>query len=414
MARRLTREDIVTIKSFAGRGMPKAQIARHIGVTEGAVRYQLQRDHARGPGCGKPRRLSAPRAEVEAWRAAQASGPINLAELHAWLETEHGYDRSLRSVQRAWREWFGVPRKRARRRVETPPGAQAQIDWAHFPNMTIDGSAVDLYAFHMELSHSRRDAVVWSASKNQLAWLACHNGGFRRLGGVPATCRVDNKKTAVVRGAGPWGTINPAYQRYAAQAMIHIDPCRPRTPQAKGKVERRILTQRASEDPRQRRWRSIDELQEWTDERIERSDRRRQCPATGTSVWEAWLVERNSLTPPDHLPEPFDVEVRRAVAIDCLVAFEAHQYSVPFRLVGQDVLVRGCHRTVQIVYGSTLVAEHPRGTARRLVIDSRHFDGEDTDDIVAPTPLGRVGRVLDDAMRETTQVRSIELYARLT
>lgn len=130
MARRLTREDIVTIKNLAGRGMPKAQIARHIGVTEGAVRYQLQRDHAAGPGCGKPRRLSALRAEVEAWRAAQASGPINLAELHAWLETEHGYDGSLRSVQRAWREWFGVPKKRARRRVETPPGAQAQIDWA--------------------------------------------------------------------------------------------------------------------------------------------------------------------------------------------------------------------------------------------------------------------------------------------
>jgi transposase len=35
-----------------------------------------------------------------------------------------------------------------------------------------------------------------------LAWLGCHTEAFRRLGGVPATVRIDNEKTAVVKGAG--------------------------------------------------------------------------------------------------------------------------------------------------------------------------------------------------------------------
>ena len=322
----------------------------------------------------------------------------------------HGYTGSLRSVQRAWRDRYGVPRVRARRRVETPPGAQAQVDWAHFPEMHVEGELVDLFAFHMELSHSRRTAIVWSRSKDQLSWLGCHNDAFTRLGGIPASCRVDNEKTAVVRGAGPWGRINATYQRYAKQVRFHIDPCLPRSPEHKGKVERRIRSQRRSEDPRRREWCSLGELQEWTDATTEQSERRRVCPATGTSVWEAWRAERPRLTPLDHLPVPFDVEVRRQVAIDCLVSFERRQYSVPFPLVGSDVLVRGCHGRVQALHDYKVVADHPRHTAALVVIDPAHFDGASTDRVIAPTPLGRVGRTLEQLAASPAHVRAIDYY----
>lgn len=35
---------------------------------------------------------------------------------------------------------------RSRRRVETPPGAQAQVDWAHFPGVILGEEAVALLA----------------------------------------------------------------------------------------------------------------------------------------------------------------------------------------------------------------------------------------------------------------------------
>jgi transposase len=135
---------------------------------------------------------------------------------------------------------FPKPKLRARRRVETPPGAQAQADWAHWKEVLIDGHRRDLLTFHLKLSHSRREAIVWSERKDQLSWLNAHNESLRRIEGVPASIRVDNEKTAVSRGAGAWGELNATYVRYAQTVRFHIDACPPRAPMNKGKVERGI------------------------------------------------------------------------------------------------------------------------------------------------------------------------------
>lgn len=39
-----------------------------------------------------------------------------------------------------------APKIWARRRVETPPGAQAQVDWVEFPAVTLGHEEVDLVA----------------------------------------------------------------------------------------------------------------------------------------------------------------------------------------------------------------------------------------------------------------------------
>lgn len=78
------------------------------------------------------------------------------------------------------------------------------MDWAHFPAVIVGDEAVDLVALHMVLSWSRQEAIVWARSKGMLAWLGCHTACFVRLGGVAATLRVDNEKTAIARGAGVW------------------------------------------------------------------------------------------------------------------------------------------------------------------------------------------------------------------
>ena len=74
-------------------------------------------------------------------------------------------------------------------------------------------------------------------------------------------------------------------------------------------------------------------LQRWTDGRVEASMQRRTCPATGTSVGEAWEAEKHHLGRLPHpLPEPFDLSVQRRVGRDATVRFEGRTYSVPFRL----------------------------------------------------------------------------------
>jgi transposase len=404
----------MTIKTLAAKGLPKRAIARQLDLSEGTVRYHLKRIEA-GALDGRSRQIHRVRplaAAIDHWLTLH-EGVHNLAALHAWLASEHSYQGSLRSVQRFVGAHYPPPQRRARRRVETPPGAQGQVDWAQFPQMIVAGELRKLHAFHMVLSFSRMDAVVWMPREDQLCWLAGHNGAFERLGGIPAVLRVDNTKTAVAQGAGAWGRLNDTYRRYALGVRFHIDLCAPYSPEHKGKVERAVRSQRDGADPTRRAWDSIEELQAWTDQRLLARARNRRCPATGTSVFEAWQDELRRLAPLPILPQPFDAIATRRVADDGLVCFEGRQYSVPFAYLGRQVEVRGAIDRVQILADQAVIAEHPRHSAERLLINPDHYEGPSTPTVRAPTPLGRMGRALQELAAMPVEQRPLDLYAAL-
>jgi transposase len=413
---KLDRETRMTVSVLARNGQGGRAIARMLGVDESTVRYHLERQ-AKGSIDGRSQQEQKAHGCAEAiaaWlEARQEGGPVNLAVLHEWLVAEHDHVGSLRGLQRYMRRHYPKPARRARRRVETPPGAQAQADWAEWPRVWIASRPVYAYQFHLRLSHSRFGAKVWSPRADQLAWHQVHNEGFRRLGGVPATVRVDNLRTAVSRGAGAWGELNPSYQRYAKAVRFHIDACPVRHPQAKGKAERGIGSDRSWHEVTERDWSSWDELQQWTDDRTEREAKARLCPATGTSVWAAWQEEKPALAALPLLPEPFDLVGTRTVAPDCTVGFEGRRYSVPFAHLGRAVTVHGCSRVVQVWFDGRVVAEHPRQGRERIVIDPRHYEGAATKDVLPPLPLGRMGRRLQSIAEMEPQKRPLDLYAAL-
>ena len=128
----------MTIKTLAARGVPKREIGRQLSLSEGTVRYHLRR-MAKGAADGraKQRRRAEAVAEPIEWWLSQPDAGRNLAALHEWLVAEHDYAGSLRSVQRYVAEHYPAPPRRARRRVETPPGAQAQVDWGTFPRVSV-------------------------------------------------------------------------------------------------------------------------------------------------------------------------------------------------------------------------------------------------------------------------------------
>ncbi len=405
----------MSLKHLAERGQSRRRIAEILGVDESTVRYHLHRQALGATdGRAQQKRLADGWAEaITCYLEALAEGPLNLTALHDWLVAEHGFPGSLRGLQRYFRAHYPAPAQRARRRVETPPGAQGQADWAEWPRLWIADRPVYAYQFHLRLSHSRYGVRVWSPRKDQLAWHQVHNAAFRRLGGVPATVRVDNERSAVARGAGPWGELNPSYRRYAATVRFHIDACPPRRPEYKGKVERGIRGDRLWAAVTGRHWESWSELQAWTDQQSLQEAERRICPATGTSVLAAWQAELPFLAPLPLLPEPFDLVATRPVAPDCTVAFEGRRYSVPFRFLGQRVELRGCAQVVQVVADGSLVAEHPRQGRERILIDPAHYEGESTATVLAPTPLGRMGRRLQEIAQMAPQQRPLDLYAAL-
>jgi transposase len=339
--------------------------------------------------------------------------PVNVRELYEHLVYEWGYGESYRSVLRYVRRHWPKPKIRTWRRVETPPGAQSQTDWAEFPRVDVGEGPEPLSAFIMVLSHSRKPAIVWSRSQDQLSWLECHNESYGRLLGVAAVNRIDNVKTAIVSGAGGWGVIHPLYRAYARAVGFHIDACRPGQAQEKGKVEAKVRLSRLLVDPETQSWESLQELQRWTDQRVERWAERALCPATGQSVQVSWQEERQRLAAVPLLPEPFDVVVTRPVHRDCMVRFEDHLYPVFFRYAGQAVEVRGCLGKVQILAEGRLLREYGRHTAERILIDPSCWQGEATERVAPPPRLGRMGRRLEEIYQMPVEQRPLDLYAAL-
>jgi hypothetical protein len=113
------------------------------------------------------------------------------------------------------------------------------------------------------------------------------------------------------------------------------------------------------------------------------------------------------------LPKPFDIAVTRVVADDCTIGFEGRRYSVPFAHLSRRVEVRGCAQSVQVYAGGEILAEHPRRGRERIVIDPRHYEGEATEDVLPPLPLGRMGRRLSEIASMEPQRRPLDLYASL-
>ena len=414
---RLRKEEIMTIQVLAQKGIAKTEVARQLGVCEGTVRYHLRREAA---GARDGRRDKSFAAEALAsviadWmdQRRDAKRPVNVKELWERLQEAHFYAGSYRSVLRYVRAHYPRPRRRTYRRVETVPGAQTQTDWGEYAGVDVGRGPAPLHAFVMVLSHSRKTAVVWSKREDQLGWLWCHNRAYERLAGIAAVNRIDNVKTAIVKGAGSWGEIHPTYRAYARAVGFHVDACQPRQANAKGKAEAKVRLSRLRVDPTGKRHDALEELQEQTDLRLEHWAKRARCPATGKTVQESWEAELGLLAPLPLLPEPFDVAVTRPVHKDCMVFFEDRQYAVPFRFVGQAVEVRGCCGTVQILAEGRVINEYPRHSDRRVLVDPACYEGEATDRVVPPPPLGRMGRRLQEIYEMQVEQRPMDLYAAL-
>ena len=391
---KLREDHVTTARDMRARQVPIRRIAAQLGVDESTVRYRLARPATEPDG----RRVRASALDgwaepVSALQARFGDTPCPASVLYALLVREYAFPGSYQAVRRYLRRERGPAPIQAIRRIETPPGVQAQHDWFTF-DADISGDRQRCYGLIGTLAHSRATFVWVSPTMTQLAWQTGHLALFQRYGGVPLWVRIDNLKTAVSAGAGSRAVLTPAFQTFARTCGFSIDPCRPATPTDKGKVERQVHTDRtAFVDLFVTAWPSLAAVQGALDARAAELHTRRRCPATGTSVAEALAAEQPLLQPVPAVHEPFDCVVARRVTRDCLVSFEGRRYSVPFTWVGRHVEVRGTAQQVVVLAEGREIARHPRRTARRLVLEATHYDGPSTATVRAPTPLGRRARL---------------------
>ncbi len=395
---KLKEKELMCAEVLQENGMSNREVAKQFNVDESTIRYRLNR-RKKGEVDGRshqPSICDPYQEEIEEWNTTQleTERPESILSLYENLVMNHGYTGSYKAVVRYIRRNAPKPKVRPIRRVETAPGAQGQVDWVtQRVFVQEEGKEIKLQAFILVLSHSRMWSVIWSRRQDFLSWIACHNRAIKFLQGVPRYVRIDNLKTGVISGGGPWAILNKGYESYAKQVGFEINPCRVRQPSDKGKVERRGRDIKSVLIRPHERFLSLEHLQQETNERILERSKKLICPVTGKNVYESWEDEQSSLEPlPMTLPLPFDVQVNREVSRDCLVSFEGRQYHVPFPYVGRTVEIRGGPDRVEIYSQNRLLATYPRGTECRLLIDQTHYEGESTDGIIAPIPLGQIAQ----------------------
>lgn len=276
---------------------------------------------------------------------------------------EQGYRGSYGAVYRFVRRLEpGVPDVTVR--VETKPGEEGQVDFG-YAGLLVDPASGKLrkaWAFVMTLSWSRHQYVEFVWDQKVETWLLCHRHAFEFFGGVPERVVIDNLKAAISKACWEDPEVQHTYQECAEHYGFLISPCRPATPQHKGKVEQggvhyvkrnflagRETTTLPEANQAVRHW-----CETTAGERIHGTTKEQPLVRFGS-------VEQMRLRP---LPAtPYDLAVWKVAKLhrDCHVVFEQAYYSAPYRLVGQQLRLRGGAQTVQI-YTLTyqLVATHDR------------------------------------------------------
>jgi len=275
---------------------------------------------------------------------------------------ERGYEGSYASVYRFVRHLEPFTPD-ATVRVETPPGEEAQVDFG-YAGMMIDPETGELrkaWAFVMTLSWSRHMYVEFVFDQRVETWLRAHRHALAFFRGVPQRIVIDNLKAAIIRACWDDPLVQQSYRECAEHYAFLICPCRPGTPEHKGKVEqggvhyvkRNFLAGREPTTITQanrdvRRW-----VNTTAGDRIHGT--------TKETPLERFAIEQDVLQP---LPRtPYDVAVWKQVGLhrDCYVVFDKAYYSAPVRLVGEQLWVRGGTHEVQIYTSDySLVATHTR------------------------------------------------------
>jgi transposase len=127
------------------------------------------------------------------------------------------------------------------RRFETPPGWQAQMDFAEFAVEFGDEPGVvrKVWLFTMILGHSRWLWGRYVASQNLQSVMRCHIAAFDAIGSVPEEILYDRMKTALI-GEDEAGVVN--YNASLVALLNHYGAIprayRPYRAKTKGKIER--------------------------------------------------------------------------------------------------------------------------------------------------------------------------------
>jgi transposase len=240
------------------------------------------------------------------------------------------------------------------------PGQALQVDWADF-GFALPGCPRRVSAFVAALAYSRYLYIEFRLSQSMGSFLRCMERALAFYGGTTLVDIFDNMKTVVTSHTARETVFNRRFLEYAkARGGFGVVACNVKAAWEKGRVERPIGFVRERFWPG-RRFRDVFDLNAqattWRDDFANN----REHEVTGKIPSLVYAHEEKALlkAPTD---TGFDTDeiLSTIVTKTFRVTFDRNRYSVPSRLHGQTVIVRGNDDAVGVFLGTKQIALHRR------------------------------------------------------
>lgn len=266
-----------------------------------------------------------------------------------------------------YRSWEG--RLSPTMRQAHPAGERLFVDYAGQTVEVVDGRTgevrqAQVFVAAMGASSYTYAEATWTQTLPD--WIGSHTRALAFFGGVPAQLVPDNPRVGVDRANWYEPGLNRTYLDLATHYGTAILPARVRRPRDKAKVEVAVLVVERwiLARLRHRRFFSLAELNEAMALLVTDLNAR-PMRRLGVSRRDLFLeLDHPALKPlPTQAYEYAEWRLRR-VSLDYHVDIDGHYYSVPYRLIRNQVEARLTTRTVEIFHKGERVAVHLRGTGR--------------------------------------------------
>jgi transposase len=367
-----------------GQGLPQRAVAESLGLSQGAVNSYMAR--ARRAGLGWPLPDGLDDAGLE---ALLYPPPTDVAReqrpLPDWAVVHRELRRPNVTLSLLWEEYRGGPGveggfgyswfcdlyrewvgrlKPTLRQVHTA-GDRVFVDFAGHTMEVIDGATGEIHRAEIFVAALGASSYIFAQAtwtQSLPDWIAAHVAMLAFIGGVPRQIVSDNLRAGITRACFYEPLVNRTYADMASHYGTAVVPARPYKPRDKAKVEVgvQVVQRWILARLRNRRFFSLAELNQAIGELVAQLNDR---PMRGWGTTRRALYEQLDRPALGELPPtPYEYAdwKRCRVNLDYHIEIAKHFYSVPFRLLREEVEARITCKTVEIFHRGKLMATHLR------------------------------------------------------
>jgi len=366
------------------RGIGKRKIAGMLGISKNTVKGIVQATVLRVASLEVPGTPEAPddasnwSSAVDWERVREEMGRryVTIKALHAdYAPAGVTYLRFWRELQRRFPQSL---ESQARIRFQYKPGERVEIDYCDGIAI-VDGASGNQTRTHLFCGVSASSDFTFGEfvlNQKRESFIASQDRMFRFFGGVFRYVVPDNLKSGVNTAHIYDPDVNPVYVEYANHMGFAVLPARPVTPRDKPAIETAIgvIQRQFFAEVRNRTFRSLAELNGAFKEYLGRLNAA-VMKDYGVSRDERFREERPHLRA---LPtQTFELSEFKTAKVhpDCHIQVEKNFYSVPYRLIGQEVRVRLTSKLIEAFnsdHESVAIHARAQGLGKFSTIESHY------------------------------------------